>query len=161
MEENILEDDAITEEIVCEELVCDELVCDELVYEELVCDELEEKDIFMPSDIASTMSRLVIERSYKKSTEDICAICLDTMYQKKCEYLPCKHVFHYACLKTLIETRTYTCPLCRYDFKTLLTTVGVDVPEEVTDNYVLTIFTNMDLYGFILEMLWQSYNLEY
>ena len=125
---------------------------------ELYEEESEESEEWSPLKTAALMKRLVIQKCYNKD-EEICAICLEQMNQRMCEYLPCTHVFHFKCLGQLIEKRIYTCPLCRYDFKGLLAAVGVDVQEEVANNYVLTIFTNMDLYDFTLELLWRSYGL--
>ena len=52
-----------------------------------------------------------------------CAICIDK-FEEKCSICitPCKHVFHYECIKKYIETaktqekQVIKCPLCNYDF---------------------------------------------
>jgi hypothetical protein len=49
---------------------------------------------------------------------ETCAICIDTE-NDNFEYLPCKHTFHTHCIEQYIDysisnTKTVTCPLCRY-----------------------------------------------
>jgi len=125
-------------------------------------DEDDELETWCPLKTAVDMKRLVIKTNFNKK-EETCAICLEEMYQKMCEYLPCTHVFHYKCLKQLIDMRKYTCPLCRCDFKDTLPLVGLRVIEEaqpVVSNFTFTLFTNMDLYDFILEMLWRRYQID-
>jgi len=54
----------------------------------------------------------------------------------------------------------YTCPLCRYDFKEALPWLGrqLHVPEILEESTFIVL--NMDLYDFVLELLWQRYQLE-
>jgi len=78
---------------------------------------------WVAENVAFKRKRLIIERQYKNA--DNCAICLDEMYQTMCEYLPCKHVFHYKCLHQLITQGSYTCPLCRADFQAQLKMMGL------------------------------------
>ena len=140
-------------------------------WEEQLCDDYKLQVLdFSPSETASLLERLIIQNRFKEKDEN-CGICLDSMYKTKCEYLPCKHVFHYKCLEQLIERRTYTCPFCRYNFKDTLIPAGKvmlnangngnDAANAIGANnnqtFTMTIFTQMDVYDFILEMLWITY----
>jgi hypothetical protein len=80
-------------------------------------------------DWASHSNRIIIERR-NKTREDDCVVCLDTLFNKKVAYLPCKHSFHYECLKLTIESKKYTCPLCRYDLIYPLKQLGYTLVEE-------------------------------
>jgi hypothetical protein len=109
-----------------------------------------------PSETAFTTKRLILQRYYQNKTEDIfnkdaCVICLEPLEEKMSLYLPCKHVFHYKCCQHLIEGRSYKCPLCRENFSEALPGVGIPVEVETV------IFVHVDLYDFLLEMLWQNY----
>jgi hypothetical protein len=82
-------------------------------------------------DWASHYNRIIIERRNKTSHDD-CVVCLDTLFNKKVAYLPCKHYFHYDCLKLTIESNKYTCPLCRYDLIYPLQQLGYRYVDEQT-----------------------------
>ena len=120
-----------------------------------------EKDTtWCPRETAFRMQRLILQRYFSGDEDDKCMICLDTLVQKIVQNLPCKHVFHYNCWQILVERQTYTCPLCRVDFSEALPAVGiVQTPTgpPVENAVVLTIFTNLELYDFMLELLWRSY----
>jgi hypothetical protein len=118
-------------------------------------------DLWSPSDTAAIMKRIIIKCRF--THQDVCVICLENMYNSICDYLPCKHVFHHKCLKRLIDTRTYTCPLCRYDFIETLALFGINTQpvrfEETNDELLrMTIFSQIDLYDFIMELLWLRYD---
>jgi hypothetical protein len=113
----------------------------------------EDDTIWSPSTTAADMKRMVLQK-YSKNTEDNCSICLELMSKNMCAYLPCKHAFHYKCLKQLIATRKFTCPLCRYDFAYLISDSHI-MQEELS---VYIMHTHMDLYDFFLELLWQRYD---
>ena len=127
----------------------------------------EESEEWSPLNTAALMKRLVIQNCYKKE-EEFCMICLEQMYQRMCEYLPCTHVFHFTCLEQLIEKRIYTCPLCRYDFKNTLSLAGIQVITEVQPpvlgtvlgNFTFTLFTNMDVNDFLFELLLRNYEID-
>lgn len=136
--------------------------------------------VWSPGEMACLRNRLIIQTHFKggeEVREECCPICLNNMYKYTCVYVPCKHAFHYKCLKELIEVgKTYTCPLCRYNFKETLPGVGLlsdvadaadaanaaDGPANDIDNIIInmTIFSQMELYDFIFELLWRSYDLE-
>jgi len=110
------------------------------------------------ADIAFQMKRLIIQG--RCSLTDNCMICLENMHRSKCIYLPCKHAFHSTCLKQLVERRTYTCPLCRAEFKETLAVLGI--PREEDDGRFEIIFTiQNELADALLEWLRQSYEGEY
>ena len=87
---------------------------------------MEKDNKFM--DWASHHNRIIIERR-NKTREDDCVVCLDTLLNKNIAYLPCKHSFHYECLKLTIESKKYTCPLCRYDLIYPLKQLGYTLVE--------------------------------
>ena len=129
--------------------------------------------LWKPDDTAKIMNRIVLQKNCSK--RDQCSICLEIIYQRLCSYLPCKHYFHYKCLGQLIDTRSYTCPLCRHNFSDSLCALGIktlashdenhlvfdeyflDIAENNTEDFSLTIFSQLDLYDFIFELLWRSY----
>jgi len=132
-------------------------------------------EVWSPKDMAFTMQRLILQRYFSEEVAERCTICLDAMVPKMTLYLPCKHAFHYKCWQHLIEQQTYTCPLCRANFSTFLPVVGMETPTATnttatdttatnttaTDTtVVLTIFAHMDLYDFMLELLWRNYERE-
>lgn len=117
-----------------------------------------------PNDTAFMKKRIILRKHFTDK-EEVCMICLDQLHKQMAIYVPCKHVFHYNCLKQLMAGQVYTCPLCRTNFTTALSLAGfpikVEVEEEEEDGeeiITLTIFPPMDLYDFILEMLWRSYD---
>jgi hypothetical protein len=113
-----------------------------------------------PSEMACTMQRLILLRYFAGEAADRCTICLDAMVPKMILYLPCKHAFHYTCWQHLVEQQTYTCPLCRTNFSAFLPVVGIETTTVTNTTAVLTIFTHMDLYDFMLELLWRNYERE-
>jgi hypothetical protein len=121
-------------------------------------------NVWCPGEVAFMKQRLILRRYLAGEEDDRCAICLDALVPKLALYLPCKHAFHYKCWQHLVEQRTYTCPLCRANFSETLSAVGVtivNVPAVAIVNLpVLTIFTQMDLYDFMLELLWRNYERE-
>jgi hypothetical protein len=78
----------------------------------------------------------------KCNLQEDCAICIESLYQKKVAYLPCKHFFHHSCLKLALEKKLYTCPLCRYDLVEALRNINFQFPQ-VYNPYVF----NGGLYG--------------
>ena len=47
--------------------------------------------------------------------DDECAICLDTIEEYDYAILSCKHMFHYKCLRSWLQTKkeyVKLCPLC-------------------------------------------------
>ena len=77
----------------------------------------------MQAITAETYNRLIIQAKCPIKDEE-CVICYEVLYNKSVIYLPCKHFFHYSCFKKVIETKNYTCPFCRFDFKTALRKTG-------------------------------------
>lgn len=143
-----------------------------------------------PSDTAFTRQRLILQRYYHatvaedQAEADACVICLEPLVQKLSLYLPCKHVFHYACCQPLIAGRSYKCPLCRGNFSGALPGVGIPVGEphvagdhvegdhvaghhveghhvaghHVEGPYTETVLMiHMDLYDLLMEVVWQNY----
>ena len=123
-------------------------------------------NVWCPGEVAFIKQRLILRRYFAGAgaEDDRCAICLDALAPKLVLYLPCKHAFHYKCWQHLVEQRTYTCPLCRANFSETLPTVSIDVMHvpaaAIVNMPVLTIFTHMDLYDFMLELLWRNYERE-
>ena len=72
---------------------------------------------------AEKYNRLIVQAKCPIKDEE-CVICYEVLYNKSVIYLPCKHFFHYSCFKKVIETKNYTCPFCRFDFKTALRKTG-------------------------------------
>jgi hypothetical protein len=112
--------------------------------------------VWCPEEVAFIMQRLILRRYFSGEEADRCTICLEALEPKMAVYLPCKHAFHYKCWQHLVEQRTYTCPLCRANFSEALPAVGIDIVVEES-MVILTIFTHMDLYDFMLELLWRNY----
>ena len=61
-------------------------------------------------DWASQNNRIIIETK-NKTRDDECVVCLDTLLNKNIAYLPCKHSFHYECIKPWVE-KNKSCPIC-------------------------------------------------
>jgi hypothetical protein len=74
------------------------------------------------NECAAYYDRLVIQ--CKCNLEDDCAVCLEPLLGKNVTHLPCKHFFHSSCLNQVIEAKTYTCPLCRYNLINSLYQIG-------------------------------------
>jgi len=119
---------------------------------------------WVAENVAFKRKRLIIERQYKNT--DNCAICLDEMYQTMCEYLPCKHVFHYKCLHQLITQGSYTCPLCRADFQAQLKMMGLHGQRQEAqalvqntafsiemDEFTLFVLRRLEIYYYIRDLL--------
>ena len=124
--------------------------------------------MFSPSEVASSMNRLIVVKKYKKQ-DDSCSICFDNMYNKMCVFLPCKHAFHYNCLVQLIDSKTYICPLCRHNFINSECFMNLhplvydevneledevnELEDEVNEFFILTILSDSDFYRFLLGMV--------
>jgi len=77
----------------------------------------------MQAITAEKYNRLIVQAKCPIKDEE-CVICYEALYNKSVMYLPCKHFFHHSCFKKVIETKAYTCPFCRFDFKTALRKTG-------------------------------------
>ena len=82
-------------------------------------------------ETAKRFDRLIIKQ--KCDLQEECSICLETMYQKKIIYLPCKHYFHYNCAMCVFNNKKYSCPLCRHDLISCLKKINYPFP--VTRTY--------------------------
>ena len=68
-----------------------------------------------------------------------CTICLETFIVNKIRvcFTPCKHIFHFSCLKEyIIKSNDTHCPNCKFDFFTLLKDKNINYDlVEIDDNY--------------------------
>jgi hypothetical protein len=151
-------------EMGANEMGANEMGANEMGTNEIGANEMDGVNSWSPGQIAFTTQRLILRRYLTGQTEDRCTICLEELVPKMALYLPCKHTFHYTCWQRLVEQQTYTCPLCRANFSEALPGVGVGIvetpPAEAENMMVLTIFTTMDMYDFMMELLWQNYQQE-
>jgi len=83
-------------------------------------------------ECATYYDRMILQS--KCNVEDDCSVCLESLLNKKVIYLPCKHYFHSACLNMMIEAKTYTCPLCRYNLINSLHQIGHNFYTNVYGN---------------------------
>ena len=64
-----------------------------------------------------------------------CCICMETKNtnnERIFNILPCNHIL---CLNCLCEMRKYECPLCRYNFKKLVSTRLINIIENNNSLY--------------------------
>ena len=47
-----------------------------------------------------------------------CPICLEQKKQKQNKTLPCNHSVCFECYNKLLQHKIFSCPMCRYNFKT-------------------------------------------
>jgi len=85
-------------------------------------------DNFLHDTAAEKHERLILQQKCK-TKNDTCAVCLETLFMKSVIYLPCKHFFHSTCLNKVIDTKIYTCPLCRCNFENSLSKLNFQFPE--------------------------------
>jgi hypothetical protein len=157
-------------EMGANEMGANEMGANEMGANEMGANEMDCLEVWCPKDMAFTMQRLILQRYFSEEVAERCTICLDAMVPKMTLYLPCKHAFHYTCWQHLVEQQTYTCPLCRANFSVFLPVVGMETPTATNTTatntmasdttVVLTIFAHMDLYDFMLELLWRNYERE-
>ena len=112
----------------------------------------------MAANSASSNCDRIILKSKSKNKDDECAICIDSLYQKKVAYLPCSHFFHHDCLTQAFEKQLYSCPLCRYDLVPALQKINfkfvnwnVDRDAYIRNSYFrnayYTIYYNYNIYN--------------
>jgi len=70
---------------------------------------------------------------------DECTICLEKFIVNKIRicFTPCKHIFHFSCLKEyIIKSNDTHCPNCKFDFFSLLNGKNINYDlVEIDDNY--------------------------
>ena len=79
-----------------------------------------------PDICAEKYSRIMCQPKCKLQEE--CSICLQTLFMKSVNYLPCKHIFHADCLNQAFKSKLYTCPLCRHNLVIPLLKTGFVFP---------------------------------
>ena len=82
--------------------------------------QLEVSDIMLNN----TQHEKILFKKIKKfrvhKTERTCVFCMDGFKSKDLiKMLPCRHYFHYSCLKMWIKIQ-WTCPVCKIDVKKYL-----------------------------------------
>lgn len=83
-------------------------------------------DTFKHDECAEIHKRLILQKKCK--IKDDCSICLDSLFMKSVIFLPCKHYFHHQCLNQSVNSKIYTCPLCRFDLIDPLLKTGFKFP---------------------------------
>lgn len=62
------------------------------------------------------IKKLIIKKSFKLKSEDICVICQDDYNNDKCVQLYCNHKYHKKCIIRWLNEKL-TCPLCNQNIK--------------------------------------------
>ena len=97
---------------------------------------------------AKKYDRIISQRNCK--LDDDCAICLQSLYMKSVNYLPCTHYFHTACLNQAFQSKLYSCPLCRYDLILPLSNTGFQFAPQMIAPAPIPIQSNIDLWRELL-----------
>ncbi len=72
----------------------------------------EQLDIESKVKLAISSKRVIIELKCKK--DEICALCIENLKDKKVQHTPCGHSFHMKCLEMQCSIyEDYNCSLCR------------------------------------------------
>lgn len=77
-----------------------------------------EEILIIQKKIHCLFEQILKEENYIENNEkEKCIICLDELkINEKVCFLPCKHVFHFKCLKLYFyDNLCSVCPLCKYD----------------------------------------------
>ncbi len=76
----------------------------------------------------NNLKQKIIKLKFPNLLYNECSICLENIKENdKVSYTPCKHIFHFDCLKNYIKSTLKTnCPLCKFDFFSLLTNENID-----------------------------------
>jgi len=71
-------------------------------------------------DVKITLDESELEKlktyTLTKTLEEKCVICIGELEEgEHVMELPCKHIFHHNCIKSLLLNYDYKCPVCRHD----------------------------------------------
>eukprot|EP00439_Symbiodinium_sp_Y106_P003871 s3619_g1.t1 len=88
----------------------------------------------VPSFVVESLPRVAADESAEK---DICAICFEELESGDDAgslpvQLPCGHLFHAACVKTWLVTRSRRCPMCNRDVELKLPALPREVLPEAS-----------------------------
>lgn len=90
---------------------------------------------FNPLKMAKKKGRIMVQSkcNMAEAEDEKCMICLTAVINKTVLYLPCTHFFHKQCLYQAFDASIYACPLCRFDLKPYLPSIGIRVKVPVED----------------------------
>ena len=93
-----------------------------------------EEILIVKKKIYCLFEHILKEENYITNDEkEKCIICLEEIkINENVCYLPCKHVFHFKCLKLYFyDNLCSECPLCKYDLFTILNEKNIDFKDIV------------------------------
>ena len=93
-----------------------------------------EEILIIKKKIHCLFEQILKEENYIENNEkEKCIICLEEIkINENVCYLPCKHVFHFKCLKLYFyDNLCSECPLCKYDLFTILNEKNIDFKDIV------------------------------
>ncbi len=61
-----------------------------------------------------SLESIIIDIPQSEVLEE-CSVCLQTIEERKCQLIKCKHIFHKDCVTIWLQKFSNTCPLCRTD----------------------------------------------
>ena len=91
-----------------------------------------EEILIVKKKIYCLFEHILKEENYTNNNEkEKCIICLEEIkINENVCYLPCKHVFHFKCIKLyFFDNLCSVCPLCKYDLFIILYKKNIDVKD--------------------------------
>ena len=91
-----------------------------------------EEILIIKKKIHCLFEHILKEENYTNNNEkEKCIICLEEIkINENVCYLPCKHVFHFKCIKLyFFDNLCSVCPLCKYDLFIILYKKNIDVKD--------------------------------
>ena len=99
-----------------------------------------EKEILIRKKKIYLFSKIILKEKFEENLipkfGNICLICQKDLNKDSICITPCKHIFHYYCLKKNIYlNNTSSCPVCKFDFFNLLKDKDIQFDKIKRDDF--------------------------